>query len=116
MNKIAQSIVLAATFCQLIACNNSTTGRKEETTTDSSKTNSAMIPDKTKFQATIDGRQTDLFVLKNHNGMTAAITNYGGRLVSLLVPDKNGKLTDVVVGFDSVGGYEKSTEPYYGAT
>jgi aldose 1-epimerase len=48
--------------------------------------------------------------------MQAAITNYGGRLVSLLVPDKNGNLVDVVVGFDSVMQYKSSTEPYFGAT
>jgi aldose 1-epimerase len=48
--------------------------------------------------------------------MQAAFTNYGGRLVSLLVPDKNGKMTDVVVGFKNVQDYVKSTEPYYGAT
>ena len=44
------------------------------------------------------------------------ITNYGGRLVSLLVPDKNNKLTDVVAGFSDIEGYQQSTEPYFGAT
>lgn len=77
---------------------------------------SSGLPAQSAFRASIDGKQTDLFVIKNKNGMTAAITNYGGRLVSLLVPDKNGKLVDVVVGFDSVAGYEHSTEPYFGAT
>lgn len=48
--------------------------------------------------------------------MQAAITNYGGRLVSLLVPDANNKLVDVVIGFDSVQQYIASTEPYFGAT
>lgn len=48
--------------------------------------------------------------------MQAAITNYGGRLVSLIVPDKNGKPTNVVIGFDSVEQYVSSTEPYFGAT
>jgi len=47
--------------------------------------------------------------------MQAAITNYGGRLVQLLVPLANGELTDVVVGFDHVVDYKKATEPYYGA-
>ncbi|MDQ2719459.1 MAG: galactose mutarotase [Bacteroidota bacterium] len=75
-----------------------------------------MTLDKKNFESTIDGKQTDLYVLKNHNGMQAAITNYGGRLVSLMVPDKNGKMTDVVVGFKSVDDYVNSTEPYFGAT
>lgn len=47
--------------------------------------------------------------------MQASITNYGGRLVSLLVPDKNGAPKDVVVGFDNIHDYRASTEPYYGA-
>lgn len=74
------------------------------------------LPAKARFEKTIDGKKTDLFVLKNKNGMEAAITNYGGRLVSLLVPDSTGALVDVVQGFDSVEGYQQSTEPYFGAT
>ena len=47
--------------------------------------------------------------------MQVAITNYGGRIVNLLVPDRNGELTDVVVGFNNIYDYKTSTEPYYGA-
>ncbi|SDG65912.1 aldose 1-epimerase [Pedobacter terrae] len=68
------------------------------------------------FKKVIDGKQTALYTLKNKSGSEAIFTNYGGRLVSLLVPDKQGKMVDVVVGFKSVGDYEKSTEPYFGAT
>jgi aldose 1-epimerase len=82
---------------------------------DSTNTGGA-IPDKKLFQDSIDGKRTDLYIIKNAAGMTAAITNYGGRLVSLLVPDKNGKMTDVVVGFKSVNDYVNSTEAYFGAT
>jgi aldose 1-epimerase len=78
--------------------------------------NDSMIPAKSAFQSTIDGKQTDLYILKNASGMTAAITNYGGRLVSLLVPDSSGKLVDVIVGFESVSTFKNSTEPYFGAT
>ena len=74
------------------------------------------LPDKKGYQQIIDGKQTDLYVLKNNNNMVAAITNFGGRLVSLLVPDSQNKLVDVVVGFDSVLQYQNSTEPYFGAT
>ena len=74
------------------------------------------VPDKAAFQDTVDGKQTDLYVLKNNKGMTAAITNYGGRLVGLWVPDKQGSLVDVVVGFGSLQQYIQSTEPYFGAT
>ena len=68
------------------------------------------------FKRTTDGRETGLYILKNSKNAEAVFTNYGGRLVSLLIPDKSGKLTDVVVGFNSVNAYEKSTEPYFGAT
>ncbi|HEU4633420.1 MAG TPA: galactose-1-epimerase, partial [Flavisolibacter sp.] len=74
------------------------------------------LPSRAAFRQTIDGKETDLYILKNGKGMTAAITNYGGRLVSLLVPDKENKITDVVVGFDSVQQFIHSTEPYFGAT
>ncbi|WP_421939372.1 aldose epimerase family protein [Pedobacter sp.] len=68
------------------------------------------------FKKEIDGKQTALYTLKNKHNASAIFTNYGGRLVSLLIPNKEGKLVDVVVGFKSVSDYEKSTEPYFGAT
>lgn len=120
MNLKNLSVIAAAfTFASLASCNNSSSGNAANSDSTVNSTDSSMvslIPDKKNFETTIDGKQTDLYVLKNHNGMEAAITNYGGRLVSLVVPDKNGKMTDVVVGFNSVEDYQKSTEPYFGAT
>ena len=57
------------------------------------------------FDSTINGKKTALYILKNQNGMEVCITNYGGRVVSLVVPDKNGKPTDVVLGFDNIRQY-----------
>ena len=57
------------------------------------------------FDSTINGKKTALFILKNQNGMEVCITNYGGRVVSLVVPDKDGKPTDVVLGFDNIRQY-----------
>ena len=57
------------------------------------------------FQSSVNGDSTDLFVLKNTNGMEVTVTNYGGRIVSVMVPDKTGTLQDVVLGFDSIQGY-----------
>ena len=74
------------------------------------------LPPSSGFEKTIDGKQTHLYILKNKNGMEAAVTNYGGHLVSVLVPDKTGKLTDVAIGFDSIDGYKKAMSAYYGAT
>ena len=57
------------------------------------------------FKAVVNGDSTDLYILKNAAGMEACITNYGGRVVSLAVPDREGTLRDVVLGFDSVQAY-----------
>jgi aldose 1-epimerase len=75
-----------------------------------------MIPEPKGFKQTIDGKQTDLFVLKNSSGASVAITNFGGRIAGLHVPDTSGSLTDVVVGFDHVAGFAAPTDAYYGAT
>lgn len=97
------------------ACNNSAEPAKE-VTADSSAATLPVLPSWAAYQQNIDGKSTDLYVLKNKNNMQAAITNYGGRLVSLLVPGKKNNLVDVVTGFDSVQQYVNSTEPYFGAT
>lgn len=60
---------------------------------------------KADFQSEVNGDSTDLFVLKNANGMEVAVTNYGGRIVSVMVPDKSGNMQDVVLGFDNVSDY-----------
>lgn len=59
----------------------------------------------TAFDSTINGKTTKLYVLKNDKGMEVCITNYGGRVVSLVVPDRDGKPTDVVLGFDNLAQY-----------
>ena len=61
--------------------------------------------DAAKFDTTINNMPVKLYTLKNANGMEVCITNYGGRIVSLCVPDKNGKPTDVVLGFDNIAQY-----------
>ena len=58
-----------------------------------------------KFQTEVDGKKTDLFTLRNKNNMEVCITNFGGRIVSVMVPDKDGQMRDVVLGFDSVQDY-----------
>lgn len=54
------------------------------------------------YQRLIEGEKVELFTLRNKNGMVAKITNYAGKLVQLLVPDKQGNLSDVVLGYDSL--------------
>ncbi|VFB15358.1 aldose 1-epimerase [Bacteroides heparinolyticus] len=57
------------------------------------------------FQTTVNDSQTGLYALKNKAGMEVCITNFGGRIVSVMVPDKNGTMQDVVLGFDSIADY-----------
>ena len=61
--------------------------------------------DPAKFQTEVNNAQTALYTLKNKAGMEVCITNFGGRIVSIMVPDKNGKMQDVVLGFDSIADY-----------
>lgn len=60
---------------------------------------------KSDFQTELNGKPVDLYLLKNANGVEVAVTNYGGRIVSVMVPDRDGKLKDVVFGFDNVEDY-----------
>ncbi len=69
---------------------------------------------KTSFGTTTAGNSVDLYTLRNSKGVETSITNYGGIVVSLKVPDRNGNLGDVVLGFDSLDGYLKG-HPYFGA-
>jgi aldose 1-epimerase len=69
---------------------------------------------KESFGRTADGRQVDLYTLTNANGLKARITNYGAIVVSLEVPDRNGKLDDITLGFDTLQEYLKG-HPYFGA-
>ena len=66
------------------------------------------------FQKTIDGKVTNLYLLKNDK-IKVYITNYGGRIVSLLTPDRNGQMGDVVLGFKSIDDYLSANGPYHGA-
>ena len=68
------------------------------------------------FGRTADGIPVDIFTLKNKNGLTARVMTRGATLVSLQVPDKSGKLSDIVLGFDDVAGYESDRNQYFGCT
>jgi aldose 1-epimerase len=73
-------------------------------------------PDVTRapFGSTPDGRGVELFTLSNPQGMEVAIATYGATIVSLKVPDRNGELGDVVLGYDSLEGYLRAS-PYFGS-
>lgn len=72
--------------------------------------------DKSAFEATIDGKATTLYTLRGGN-LTMQVTNYGGRVISLWVPDRNGNYADVEIGYENIDRYINNTgERYLGAT
>ena len=68
----------------------------------------------TDFGATVKGDETKLYTLTNKNGMEIAVSDYGATLVQVIVPDKEGKPCDVVLGYDEAAGYEEG-DLFFGA-
>ena len=79
-----------------------------------SEAKSSLSIDKKQFGKLPSGEMVHLFTLMNGNGLKATITNFGGCVTSLWVPDKNGKLEDIVLGFDNLEGYLENG-PYFGS-
>ena len=104
--------VLAVTAIIVFGCAKKGTETPQETKT---KEQRVMSIDVEPFGKTPDGQEVDLYTMTNTNGITAKITSYGAILVSLEVPDKNGKLADITLGFDTLDGYI-TRHPYFGAT
>ena len=69
---------------------------------------------KRSFGKTAGGREVYLYTLENSRGMKVEVTDFGANLVNLLVPDAKGDVADVVLGFDTVEGYEVNG-PFFGA-
>lgn len=115
MNRL-NALVFLFVAAAAAACNNdNTTKTTQKMSTDSTEV-VTKLPARSGFTDSIDGKPTDLYLLKNSKGVSLAVTNYGGRFVGLLVPDKTGKLRDVVVGFKTLQEFVNSSEPYFGAT
>lgn len=93
----------------------SCTNNQQKSNQQDTMENMVQIPDSVNFQKDIAGKRSNLYVLKNKNNMQVAITNYGGRIVSIIVPDKNGKFIDVSLGYDQVETFQKEGEPFFGA-
>lgn len=111
MNKRNLALVALALSSFLVACNN-----PEKSSNGTNDTTSNVVKlDTGAYQKNINGKQTNLYQLTNKNGAIVQITNYGGRIMSIVVPDKNGKPTDVALGYDSVQSNQKKGEPFFGA-
>ena len=112
-----QLIILIIFIAFFWSCNSNTSHESEspENTdqTQNQKTISLVISKD--FQDEIDGKKVNLYILKNNSGMTASITNYGGRVVNLFVKDQLGEFIDVVLGFDKLSEYVSAKERYFGA-
>ncbi len=103
MNQIKLVLITILASCMFVACN-------QKKNTEKLICGCLKASD---FKTTINGKETGLYELKNGD-ITMAVTNYGGRIVSLLAPDKNGKMGDVVLGFSSIDGYLNAHEVFYG--
>ena len=101
--------LIMITAMAVTACNNSTEEKKTENNTDSMKTGI-----KRSDFGTVDGKPVYLYTLTNAKGDEVKITNYGGIVTSWISPDKNGKRSSIVLGFDSLSGY-LAKPPYFGA-
>lgn len=109
------SFVLAAIVVCSPGCKEKTPARKKPEAKPEVKEARVMSANEESFGKTPEGREVNLYTLTNTNGLTAKITNYGAILVSLQVPDRDGKLADITLGFNSLDGYLKE-HPYFGAT
>jgi aldose 1-epimerase len=97
------------------ACNSGETDKEKNAVVTPDMPSEIKLPGIAGFDSVVNGKKTTLFYLKNKNNLKAAITNYGARMVSLLVPDKTGKPADIILGFNSLKGFMESGEKYYGA-
>ena len=101
-----KNLTLILGLLVLIACTNKSEPEEAKTLSGLKRSN---------FETEVNGKQTQLFVLTNTAGMEVCISNYGGRIVSIMVPDKDGTMKDVALGFDSIDDYV-NIDNNFGAT
>jgi aldose 1-epimerase len=109
--RIRINFVLAAAAVFMFGCEQKETPSREPETKEIKPMSIHSEP----FGQTPDGRQVNMYTLTNPNGIRVRITNYGAILVSLEVPDRDGKLADITLGYDKLDGYI-TRHPYFGAT
>ncbi|MEQ9288121.1 MAG: aldose epimerase family protein [Cyclobacteriaceae bacterium] len=106
--KVKTILVYCFCFGLIMACST-----KKQETTEKPVPGKASIT-QSDFGTLPSGEKATLFTLTNARGMKMTVTNYGGIITSLWVPDKNGQMADVVLGYDNLEGYLNKT-PYFGA-
>ena len=110
MNSIQRLSAVLILF-SAVACNNAK--NPQETGKDAIYQNQQIS--RTAYQQEVRGKIVDLYLLKNKHDMSVYITNFGGRIVSVNVPNKSGTTTDVVLGYDSLNHYFNRKENFFGA-
>lgn len=122
MKSQKSNIFIPALFASLLlfsSCNQKkdslTKSEIKSATADTTVTELKSKIDPKQFESVTDGKPTQLYVLKNKNGLEATFTNFGLRLVSLMVPDKNGVFEDVVLGFSNLEEFQTKKGSYFGA-
>ena len=104
MKQLTKSLLgIAIVALALCSCG----GQKQQ---EAVTTASGLNPEK--FVKNIEGKNTALYTLTNKNGVEVCITNFGGRIVSILVPDKNGDKKDIVHGFDNIDDYQNISSDF----
>ncbi len=111
LSKTLLSVVTLSVF--LVSCQDN---KKKEPVQAEEPVSHNLPLDSATFGGTIDNKKVSLYTISNNKGMHAQLTNYGARVASLIVPDKEGNPVDVVIGMSSVEDYKNSTEAYFGAT
>lgn len=106
---------ILTTLCAVVAILSFSSCHSTAKKTEQSDSIKVVTPDKKNFTETINGKAVSLYTVKNKSGLTAYITNYGGRVVGLVVTNKNNQPTDVVVGHATLKEYTNPQGQYYGA-
>lgn len=109
-----QSLLVASVAAAILSCNNSS-GESTTSSTDSSNQNQNKVGITEKPFGNYEGQAITEYTITNAKGMQLSIINYGGTITKLMAPDKNGKMGDVVLGYDSLSGYLQRGNPYFGA-
>jgi len=99
----------------IVACkeDKKTTNKEASAETETPKSLHNLNP--SDFEKEVDGKQTEFFTLTNSNGVEITFTNFGQRLISLYVPDKEGNFDDVVLGPDNLEGFTAPGGGFFGA-
>lgn len=108
-----KATLAAAATALICACGDGTSNNNSDTDSKDSVVQSTQI-NENRLIGKVDNKEVHLYTLTNKNGVSVRIMNYGGYVTNIMVPDKNGEMGDVVLGFDSLPGYLQQGNPFMG--